>query len=85
MPITLVGMVKRGNMIDLKYAEAADDPQPFILTITPQYVAQQTAKPIIDADLPALVRSARAWCAPGAASSARMRGRTGRNSRHAKP
>jgi hypothetical protein len=55
MPITLVGMVKRGNMIDLKYAEAADDPQPFILTITPQYVAQQTAKPIIDADLPAFV------------------------------
>ena len=45
MPITLVGMVKRGNMIDLKYAEAADDPQPFILTITPQYVAQQQPNP----------------------------------------
>jgi hypothetical protein len=27
-------VVKRENMIDLKYGEAFDDPQPFILTVT---------------------------------------------------
>jgi hypothetical protein len=31
-------------MIDLKFGEAADDPQPFVLTVTPGYVAHGTAK-----------------------------------------
>jgi hypothetical protein len=55
MTLTLVAMVKRENMIDLKFGEAFDDPQPFILTVTPQYVAQQTSKvlPINGVDLQA--------------------------------
>ena len=53
MTLTLVAMVKRENMIDMKFGEAFDDPQPFILTVTPQYVAQQTSKvlPINGLDL----------------------------------
>jgi hypothetical protein len=31
-------------MIDLRYGRAFDDPQPFVLTVTPQYVAHETAK-----------------------------------------
>jgi hypothetical protein len=40
-------------MIDLKFGEAADDPQPFVLTVTPGYVAHGTAKtlPISASDL----------------------------------
>jgi len=55
MTLTLVAMVKRENMIDMKFGEAFDDPQPFILTVTPQYVAQQTSKvlPINGLDLQA--------------------------------
>jgi hypothetical protein len=44
MAFTLLAVVKRENMIDLKYGEAFDDPQPFVLTVTPQYVAHETAK-----------------------------------------
>jgi hypothetical protein len=44
MTLTLVAMVKRENMIDLKFGEALDDPQPFVLTVTPGYVAHETAK-----------------------------------------
>jgi len=44
MPFTLLAVVRRKNMIDLKYGEAFDDPQPFVLTVTPQYVAHETAK-----------------------------------------
>jgi hypothetical protein len=39
-------VVKRQNMVELRYGEAADDPEPFTLTITPQYVAHQTSKPL---------------------------------------
>ena len=55
MTLTLVAMVKRENMIDMKFGEAFDDPQPFILTVPPQYVAQQTLKvlPINGLDLQA--------------------------------
>jgi len=31
-------------MIDLKYGEAFDDRPAFVLTVTPQYVAHETAK-----------------------------------------
>ena len=57
MTLTLVAMVKRENMIDLKFGEALDDPQPFVLTVTPGYVAQQTAKtlPITASDLHAYI------------------------------
>jgi hypothetical protein len=44
MAFTLLAVVKRENMIDLKYGEAYDDPKPFVLTVTPQYVAHETAK-----------------------------------------
>jgi len=44
MAFTLLAVVKRENMIDLKYGEAFDDPQPFVLTVTPRYVAHETAK-----------------------------------------
>ena len=44
MAFTLLAVVKRENMIDLKYGEAFDDPQPFVLTVTSQYVAHETAK-----------------------------------------
>jgi hypothetical protein len=44
------------GVIGLKHGEAADDPQPFVLTVTPQYVAQQTSKaqPISGLDLQAI-------------------------------
>jgi hypothetical protein len=43
MSLALVGIVKRANMIDLKFGEGADDPVPFIPAMPPQYVAQQTS------------------------------------------
>jgi hypothetical protein len=57
MTLTLLAVVKRENMIDLKYGEAFDDPQPFILTVTPEYVAHETAKsvPISASDLHAYI------------------------------
>jgi hypothetical protein len=57
MTLTLVAMVKRENMIDLKFGEALDDPQPFVLTVTPGYVAHETAKilPISPSDLHAYI------------------------------
>jgi hypothetical protein len=57
MTLTLVAMVKRENMIDLKFGEALDDPQPFVLTVTPGYVAHETAKtlPISASDLHAYI------------------------------
>ena len=57
MTLTLVAMVKRENMIDLKFGEALDDPQPFVLTVTPGYVAHETAKtlPLSAADLHAYI------------------------------
>jgi hypothetical protein len=53
MSMTLVAVVKRQNMVDLKYGESADDPAPFTLTVTPQYVAQQISKalPLTGLDL----------------------------------
>jgi hypothetical protein len=55
--LTLLAVVKREIMIDLKYGEAFDDPQPFILTVTPEYVAHETAKtlPISASDLHAYI------------------------------
>jgi hypothetical protein len=57
MTLTLLAVVKREIMIDLKYGEAFDDPQPFILTVTPEYVAHETAKflPISATDLHAYI------------------------------
>jgi hypothetical protein len=53
MSMTLVAVVKRQNLVDLKYGESAEDPEPFILTLTPQYVAHQTFKslPLTGIDL----------------------------------
>jgi hypothetical protein len=55
MGMTLVGVVKRQNLVDLKCGETANDPQPFTLTITPQSVAQQssTSMPLSGIDLQA--------------------------------
>lgn len=44
MAFTLLAVVKRENMIDLKYGNGFDDPQPFVLTVTPEHVAHETAK-----------------------------------------
>jgi hypothetical protein len=44
MALKLLAVVKRENMIDLKYGEAFDDRPAFVLTVTPQYVAHETAK-----------------------------------------
>jgi hypothetical protein len=57
MALTLVAIVKRENMIDLKFGEALHDPQPFVLTVTPGYVAHETAKslPISGSDLHAYI------------------------------
>jgi hypothetical protein len=57
MTLTLVAMVKRENMIDLKFGENLDDPQPFVLTVTPGYVAHETSKilPISASDLHAYI------------------------------
>jgi hypothetical protein len=55
MVMKLVGVVKRHNMLDLKYGETIEDTEPFTLTITSQYVAQQTSKamPLAGIDLTA--------------------------------
>jgi hypothetical protein len=42
MSLTLVGMTKRGNAIDLKYT--FDDADPFVLTVSSQFVAQRTGQ-----------------------------------------
>jgi hypothetical protein len=57
MGLTLMAMVKRENMVDLKFGDAADNPQPFVLTVTPGYVAHETAKtlPISASDLQAFI------------------------------
>jgi hypothetical protein len=55
--LALLAVVKREIMIDLKYGEAFGDPHPFILTVTPEYVAHETAKslPISASDLHAYI------------------------------
>jgi hypothetical protein len=55
MSMTLVAVVKRQDTVDLKYGETAEDPEPFTLTVTLQYVAQQTSKamPLTGLDLTA--------------------------------
>jgi hypothetical protein len=57
MAFTLLAVVKRENMIDLKYGKGFDDSQPFVLTVTPQYVAHETAKslPISASDVHAYI------------------------------
>ena len=46
MPLTLVAVAKREDMIDLSYEETLGDPSPFVLAVTPQHVAHQTSKPL---------------------------------------
>jgi hypothetical protein len=55
MSMTLVAVVKRQNLVDLKYGESAEDPEPFTLTLTPQYVAHQICRslPLTGIDLQA--------------------------------
>ena len=57
MPFRLLSVVKRESMIDLKYGQAFNDPQPFVLTVTPQYVAHETTKflPISASDVHAYI------------------------------
>jgi hypothetical protein len=57
MAFTLLAVVKRENMVDLKYGEGSGDPKPFVLTVTPQYVAHETAKslPISASDVHAYI------------------------------
>ena len=44
MALKLLAVVKRENMIDLNYGETFGDRPAFVLTVTPQYVAHETAK-----------------------------------------
>jgi hypothetical protein len=44
MTLALLAVTRRENMIDLKYGSGFGDPQPFTLTVTPEYVAHGTAK-----------------------------------------
>jgi hypothetical protein len=57
MPLKLIGVAKRENMIDLTYGEAADDPRPFVLTVTPIHVAHETSRslPMSASDLHAYI------------------------------
>jgi hypothetical protein len=57
LTLTLVAMVKREDMIDLRFGDGFDDPQPFVLTVTPGYIAEATANslPISASDLHAYI------------------------------
>jgi hypothetical protein len=57
MSLTLVAVSKRDDMVDLKYGEAVDDPDSFMLTLTSQHVAYRTSKsaPISGVDLASYV------------------------------
>jgi hypothetical protein len=44
VPLTLVAVMKRDNMVDLTYGETDHDPRTIILTVTPQRVAAETSK-----------------------------------------
>jgi hypothetical protein len=44
-PFILLGRKGQANSMQLKYGERPDDPAPFILIVTPAYVAENTGKP----------------------------------------
>jgi hypothetical protein len=44
-PFILLGKKGQGSGMQLKYGERPDDPAPFILIVTPAYVAEKTGKP----------------------------------------
>ena len=43
-PFFLIGMSDRGDVFELSYGEAPNDPLPFLLTITREYVAHKTSQ-----------------------------------------
>jgi hypothetical protein len=78
MTINLISKAERVDMIDLKYGEAHDDPQPFILTVTPQYVAGKMFKSVYNtsrSDMQAYV-DRNADDLKALASNSKARGRT---------
>jgi hypothetical protein len=44
VPLTLVAVMKRDNLVDLTYGDTDRDPRAIILTVTPQRVAAETSK-----------------------------------------
>jgi hypothetical protein len=44
MSLTLIAVANRGNVIELTYEETVGDPEPFVLTVTSQYISSQTSK-----------------------------------------
>ena len=46
MSLTLVAVANRGDAIELTYEKTVGDPEPFILTVTSQYISSQTSKPL---------------------------------------
>jgi hypothetical protein len=58
MPLTLVTVANRGNVIELTYEETVGDPHPFVLTVTSRHISRQTSKlPIEASELEAYVWS----------------------------
>ena len=57
MLLTLVAIARNENGIDLTYEEIIGDPKPFVLTVTPTYVAHQVCKrlPITTTDMQSYV------------------------------
>ena len=43
-PFVLIDVVARISSVEVLYGEKADDPAPFILIVSPQYVARKTYK-----------------------------------------
>jgi hypothetical protein len=44
-PFILLGVRGQGSGMQLKYGAAPDDPAPFVLIVTPSYVAEKTGRP----------------------------------------
>jgi hypothetical protein len=63
MTLTLVGMTKRENMVDLKYGETFDAAETFVLTVSPKFVAQRTGRsgPVSGPDMQAFVLGNVSW------------------------
>ena len=56
MSLTLIAVASKENVIELTYEETVGEPQPFVLTVTSQYISRQTSKsPIEASDLEAYV------------------------------
>jgi hypothetical protein len=46
MSLTLIAVANRGDAIELTYEKTVGDPEPFILTVTSQYISNHTSQPL---------------------------------------